>query len=419
MNNKEVLFKFNFKQLSWLSYVSLLFWALISLFTPEQYKILSKISNFILIPCILIFLFHLLQSFAGRGKLYYKPNMLKNVGYVVFCCVLVASESYTQLILMIRIFIVLLILFFYLQYRNNLLINLKIKSINLRLDLSELFYWLFFSFILINLLLYGSLSIDFYFPSIMDKNYTGILIYFFLMLSFHRKNIVGIFICFFYILFMTQSRSLYGMIAIYFFIKIFRTRIYNILQKVHFKNTFKQFLLLFIGIVCLSSFWIQFVAVNPLSQYREGLNDGSNKMRFAANIYAEHQMLNNPQYFYKGLGDDIKEVFGIADEDTTLHTQFMGIRLVQPHNCFLNMMLKIGIFEAILYFWLLSIILDKIWSKNNMEYYLPYLINACFMHSLLNGAYLVIWSFILISTLDYAGEVKSCNYKIKMPFSIF
>lgn len=141
MNNKEVLFKFNFKQLSWLSYVSLLFWALISLFTPEQYKILSKISNFILIPCILIFLFHLLQSFAGRGKLYYKPNMLKNVGYVVFCCVLVASESYTQLILMIRIFIVLLILFFYLQYRNNLLINLKIKSINLRLDLSELFYW--------------------------------------------------------------------------------------------------------------------------------------------------------------------------------------------------------------------------------------------------------------------------------------
>jgi hypothetical protein len=271
----------------------------------------------------------------------------------------------------------------------------------------------------INLLFYGTLTSNFYFPSIMDKNYTGVIIYLFLLFSFHRKNILGIGISCFYILFMTQSRSLYGMIAIYFLVKIFKFDIWRLLVTYHLKESFKHFMLLFIAIVCLSSFWINFISIKPIVRYREGLNDGSNKMRFVANVYAESQIINNPQYIYKGNGDHIKEAFGIADEDLSLHTQVMGVRLVQPHNCFLNFMLKIGVIEAVIYFMFLGQLLDKIWSRENMEYYIPYLINACFMHSLLDGNYLVIWLYILITTKECTDGDGLCNYKIKMPFSIF
>lgn len=413
INNR--LFKINFKQLSYLSYAILIFWALLNIFTPEQYRILTRLFNFIIIPSGFVFIFALFQGYINKGKISYNSGILLKMIGGLLAFFVATIGGVTQLVIVIRTLIVLFFLLFYLHYRNEL-------SQNQKLNLSSFFYWSFFVFIIFNLFLYGELNPDFFFPSTMDKNYTGILFYFLLMLSIHRKNIVGIFISCIYILLMTQSRSLYGMIAIYFLVKIFKTPIYNIIQTLHLKKTFKQFFLLLIGILCLSSFWIQCIAINPLSQYREGLNDGSNKMRFAANIYAEQQLINNPQYFYKGLGDHIKETFGVADKDFSTHTRFMGVRLVQPHNCFLNMMLKIGIFEALIYFWLLGTVLDKIWSRDNIEYYIPYLVNACFMHSLLDGPYLVIWSFVLMATQENANEntngVKSCYYKIKMPFSI-
>lgn len=412
MKNKSVLFEFNFKQLAYFSYICLNFWALINLFTIDPYKISTRLFNFIVAPCTSIILFKSLQSMVNKGKIYFDSNTIRELSYFSLICVLSLMNSFSQLVIVIRSFIVLILLSYYLQYRNRI-------SLKLKLNLEKVFYWIFLIVISINLLFYGSLTSDFYFPSIMDKNYTGVMIYLFLLFSFHRKNMLGISISCFYILFMTQSRSLYGMIAIYFIVKIFKSNIWQLLQKFHLKESFKQFTLLFIAIACLSSYWINFVSVKPIVRYREGLNDGSNKMRFVANVYAENQILNDPQYIYKGKGEHIKEAFGIADENLSLHTQFMGVRLVQPHNSFLNLMLKIGVIEAVIYFMLLGKLLDKVWSRENMEYYIPYLINACFMHSLLDGNYLVIWLYILMNTQECTEGDRLCNYKVKMPFSIF
>lgn len=322
--------------------------------------------------------------------------MIGTIG-ILSMMILAIGGSITQLLVNVRIFVVLGIIQFYLVYRDRI-------DVPVRANLIKIFYWLFFVFVLVNIVAYGRLDADFFFPGTMDKNYTGILVFLLFLLSFCVKKPMGVVLSSFYLIFMTESRSIYGMLILFFFVKVFRTQIWNALCFFRLKKAFRQFIVLFLGIICLSFFWIHFVAVSPLSDYRQGINDGSNKMRFAANIYAEQQMEQRPQFLYYGLGDDIKVVFGIDSEDFSEHTRFMGVRLVQPHNSFLNMMLRIGIIEAIIYFAFLGYILDRIKSKKNIEYYLPYLINACFMHSLLDGPYLVIWTFILmISQEEFEG----------------
>lgn len=411
MKKQNFICNLNFKALAFISYVFMLFWALINLFSPEQFKILTKISIFMLVPSIFIFLFNFIQVIVNKGKCCCQTIIFKAVVCICCACLLAGIGSLLQLKVVIRTFLILFFLISFVNYK-------EIYSLTQKIQLLNLFYWTFLLLLVLNLLIYGKLDPEFFFPTIKDKNYTGILMYFLLMLSFHKRNFIGILISSFYILFMTQSRSVYGMIVLYFIVKIFKTQIYSLLHSFHLLSTYKQFLVSFISIVFLSSFWVNYVSINPLSHYRQGLNDGSNKMRFVANIYAEQQILQDPKYLYKGLGDFIKETFGVAGEDTSLHTRFMGARLVQPHNCFLNMMIKIGVLEAILYFWILGKILDKIWSQENLEYYIPYLVNACFMHSLLDGPYLVIWTFILMTTREPVDGVRLCNYKIKMPFSI-
>ena len=79
----------------------------------------------------------------------------------------------------------------------------------------------------------------------------------------------------------------------------------------------------------------------------------------------------------------------------------MNERLVQPHNSILNLFLRIGIIPAVIYFLILSYILDKLSTVNNCEYIFPYLINTIFMHSLLSGVWLGLWILILFFVNDY------------------
>lgn len=398
MTNMDTI-KINFQQIALYSYAILLFWTLINIFSSSEYTYITKLSNFIAIPGLFILFYSLLRLIKKRGQINYTKKQV--IGIIGILCMLILAfwGSITQLLVNVRIFVVLGIIQLYLVYRDRI-------DIPVRANLIKIFYWLFFVFVLVNIVAYGRLDADFFFPGTMDKNYTGILVFLLFLLSFCVKKPMGVVLSSFYLIFMTESRSIYGMVILFFFVKVFRTQIWNVLCFLRLKKAFRQFSILFLGIICLSFFWIQFVSVNPLSDYRQGINDGSNKMRFAANIYAVQQIEQRPQSLYYGLGDNIKTVFGIDSEDFSEHTQFMGVRLVQPHNSFLNMMLKIGVIEAVIYFLFLAYILDRIKSKQNIEYYLPYVINACFMHSLLDGPYLVIWTFILMITQEQVEGVK-------------
>lgn len=388
---KKCEFKVEYKQLAVFSYLILLFWALINIALVPEFKTIIKLQNIIALPTLCLGILFIIDAFNNCGKIFFRGQVLFITGIVLASLILSMLGSYAQLVVTVRVYAVLGILLFYLRYKGSIN-QQKEKSI------AELFYCFMLFVIMINIILYWGwdFNYNFYFPGLMDKNYTGVLVFLFLILSIKLRHLSGIFISIVYMVFMTDSRSFYGMLAIFFFIKIFRNTFVNIIGALNLKKAISHFVVLFLGIIVLSMFWISYVSINPLASYKEGLNDGSNKMRFVANVYALDRIRDNPQFIYKGLGDHIKEGLGIDSENYSQHTKVMGVRLVQPHNCFINMMLKIGVVQAVVYFLLLAYILDKMKSYNNIEFYFPYIINACFMHSLLDGPFLVIWTFILM-----------------------
>ncbi|WP_281696765.1 hypothetical protein [Acidaminococcus massiliensis] len=378
--------KVEFKELAFFSYFILLLWAFCNVFLGPEIKAIVKLQYVIIILGLFLGTLFIIDVFNKKGKLFLTKQLIFAIVIILASLILSCIGSFNQLIVTIRVYIILGIILFYLRYKD--IVHYK--------NMAKLLYWAMFLFILYNFIFTETLNSNFYIPSLMDKNYTGILVFLFFMLSLKLRTLSGLVLSCFYMFFLTNSRSFYGMVAIFLLLKFFRKNIIWFINFLHLRRTLSQFCVLFLGVVILSIFWINYVSVNPLAHYKEGLNDGSNKMRFVANVYALNKMKDDPRFIYKGLGDHIKETLGVASEDYSQHTKVMGVRLVQPHNCFINMMLKIGIIESIIYFCLLAYLLDKIRSCNNIEYYFPYIINACFMHSLLDGPFLVIWTFILI-----------------------
>ncbi|MCS4465278.1 hypothetical protein JTT01_20070 [Clostridium botulinum] len=139
---------------------------------------------------------------------------------------------------------------------------------------------------------------------------------------------------------------------------------------------------MFIITVSISYIWVYKVAIDGVKEYQQGLNDTSNKMRFVANIYAIDLLKNNKEkLIFYGYDNDFKDIFGIYDYEIDLHRRFMGVRLVQPHNSILNINIRSGIIFSLLYFYILSTIIDKLYTKDNLEYILPYLFSTLFYMS--------------------------------------
>ncbi|MCC5425073.1 O-antigen ligase domain-containing protein, partial [Clostridium botulinum] len=176
---------------------------------------------------------------------------------------------------------------------------------------------------------------------------------------------------------------------------------------------YKLFILMFIITVSISYIWVYKVAIDGVKEYQQGLNDTSNKMRFVANIYAIDLIKNNKEeLIFYGYDNDFKDIFSIYDYEIDLHRRFMGVRLVQPHNSILNINIRSGIIFSLLYFYILSRIIDKLYTKDNLEYILPYLFSTLFLHELLNRKFLVFWLILLCLPSNKVFFTK--KYKIKM-----
>ncbi|MDY3973341.1 O-antigen ligase family protein [uncultured Veillonella sp.] len=261
--------------------------------------------------------------------------------------------------------------------------------------ISETFYWFFLVFIIFNLFVIKSNSGNYTFDLINDQNFTGLMIFLFFTYSWHFKRIIGILPCLYFITFLSSSRGLFGMLVIFFFCIMFRNTVYSIIKK-FFAKIWRLMLVLFIFIMGLSIYWIGNISTDNLSNYREGLNDGSNKMRFSANVYSMDLIKENDNLWLSGYGSLLKQVYGIEeDKPEANHARYNGVRLVQPHNSFLNLFIKMGIIPGVIYLFVVSIIIDKLVSRNTIEFIIPYFINASFMHSFFNGPWFVLWLLIL------------------------
>ena len=236
-----------------------------------------------------------------------------------------------------------------------------------------------------------------------DKNYSGILMILFFMYCDKRKYFFGKIISVFIIL-IVESRASIIVLAIMLFIKIFKNVIFKILNKLKLDKIYKLFIIMSIFTIIFSYFWTFNVAINGVKEYQEGLNDGSNKMRFASNVYAIESLKNNKSLLLYGYDEDFDSVTGTDSENRDNHTRYLGARLVQPHNSILNIFIKSGAVFSIIYFYLLGKLIDKKYDRNNIEYILSYFISCLFLHRLLNGTFLILWALVLCI------PVKEKNY---------
>ena len=113
------------------------------------------------------------------------------------------------------------------------------------------------------------------------------------------------------------------------------------LDNLIFSNSF-YFVILSFAIstifVCFLSFiWVSLFPISSLKEYKSSFNDGSNAIRVRANIYAIDEIINNPQLIYSGYDKHLLEHMNI--ESNPNGNSYMGLRLVQPHEFFLNIIL--------------------------------------------------------------------------------
>ena len=228
------------------------------------------------------------------------------------------------------------------------------------------------------------------FYSIEDKNYTGIFIFLFFLLANKKRKYTGILLGLIYCIFFSYSRSCHLLFCLFYLFKIFeRKRLISFLSKIDF-NIILFFSFCFIAV--FSYIWVYQISIGTLANYREGLNDLSNRMRFVANIYGLQMLSDLYNTLLWGYGSSLLQEIGI--EDNILY--YMDTKLVQPHNSILNLMLKIGIIPAIIYLKILTKLWKKLKKNYNYPYIIPYIVNCMFMHSLFNTKWLIFFLLILM-----------------------
>ncbi|HDK7167326.1 hypothetical protein A0J52_11700 [Clostridium sporogenes] len=244
-----------------------------------------------------------------------------------------------------------------------------------------------------------------------DKNFSGVVMILFFMYCAKNRFYLGEIFSIGTILILDSRASLFTII-IFFVVRLFKNIIWTILQKFRLNKVYRLFVLMLILIISISYIWIfKVTAIYGVKEYQQGLNDSSNKMRFVANIYAMDILKDNKeQLMYYGYDNDFKDVFGIYDYEVDYHRRFMDVRLVQPHNSMINVIVRTGIIFSLLYFYILSRIIDKLYTKDNLEYILPYLFSTLFLHELLNRKFLILWLVVLC--LPIKKIINNKRYKI-------
>lgn len=206
------------------------------------------------------------------------------------------------------------------------------------------------------------------------------------------------------IFFSRSSRGTLLMFGLFLSIKFFKKLIK---KKANYNepSTVKVFSILMgsmIITILFSYFWTNVVSSTGVTGYHDSLNDGSNAVRFRANLYAVEAIAENKEFLFYGYDNDIQSLLGDRDKDQ--FTYYKGYRLVQTHNSILNMFIKNGILFSLLYYILLSRLLKKIFNYNYCEYWIPYLVNAMILHGMFVTDFLLI--FMLALGEQEKGMVK-------------
>lgn len=244
-------------------------------------------------------------------------------------------------------------------------------------------------------------------PLYNDGNFTAFFAFLVFLYANKKKYFSGIIFGIIYALIFTESRSYLFMIALFYLIKLVKNPLERIISKIKIKKTFVLFLIIFFISILITLLWVYVISSSGFTSYHASLNDRSNRIRALSNLNGLQKIIDRNQHLILyGYGDGIYKALGVSAENI-YQSRFMGLRLVQPHNSMINLILRMGVIPSILYFLLLSTVLDKFFYKENYAYIFPYLVQSMIIHSLYISPYIIMWLLILaIPNADVQRKYK-------------
>lgn len=362
----------------------------------------TKISgdSFLLLPIFLIILFF---QFRGKIKISKRIKVCATLLYSS-CIIGVIVTGYSPNFVVLNFTVLILWAIFI----DNICFEEKYKDNKI-----DLIYWIMLVVIVLGTLTGTRNGNSIILFGAGDKNYTAIYIFLFFLYSNKKDKIFGIVFSIVYALFFINSRSFVILVLLFYVMMYFRNPVIGFMEK-HNITYFKIMIFLFAFIMLFSVLWVYVISSNGVLDYHESWNDNSNRIRFVSNLRSFIFLFEDlSKSLFNGYGYEYVSKLGVDVTYSQLPT-FLGTTVLQAHNSYLNFMAKAGIIPSIVYFFLLGTTFNKVSLKENLFYIVPYLINAMFMHSLLNGTWLILLVSILIIP-QKKGRIWKAVSKFKMP----
>lgn len=275
----------------------------------------------------------------------------------------------------------------------------------------DCFFWLFSFLLFIRILMCYINGKALSFTNFADSNYAAIIVFLYLTYSIKIRRLIGVIIAILFGL-ITDSRLYIILLVMSLTIGLLDRILHNEKrQKIFYayKKIINILLAFLVASILISIIWsYEIVGTNTVA-YEQGINDTSNAIRTNSNLYALQLLTKDINLIWRGYDVEIRDVLGISSSILEQHTRFMGYRIVQPHNSFINPLITHGIIYSILYFAILASTLSKCINNKNKALWLPYMCGGIFMHSLFSGFYLIFWGLCLVNynqDLLLIGEIN-------------
>lgn len=361
------------------AYIALVSMFLLIYFLNSKNKSITK--KTLTIPIILI-LFIFIQIIFGEFGFF---DIFKNSVFAIIACLIFENNIFDN---------------------NNHDEKKKIDFIYV-ITCIYLIYFLILSFISGTLLAKNN---SFFLLSMQDKNLSGVIIFLYMCFCYNKKYKLGVILCIIYTIFlnsrMTQIASLLFFGVEYLrnksmFSKVLKLKLFSSMES---KNICFLIILSQIIMIGFSYYSTYNIPISQISKYQESLMDGSNAIRVRANVYAFETIKNDVKFIYRGYDSEIKNQLGVSDINNS--TQFMGFRLVQPHNLFLNLALRYGLIYTFIYLMYISHLVSIYWNNKTFSCLLAYIFMNMTLHYLFSNGYLIFLLFALQPLVNNKHSIK-------------
>ena len=285
-------------------------------------------------------------------------------------------------------------------------------EINTRYDVIYIVLCIYLGAYFIVSILNGKTGALFCLPSAWDKNYSGVAMFIFFSYCKIKNRKAGTALALIYAFIIGSRLYQLSIFIVYLLSLVTRVnnrfsigkKIIHRVEKMSFISLVILVTILFLLMFLVSYLFVKYIPTYAIAAYGESFIDSSNAIRVRANMYA-FDLLKKGKLLFYGYGNGIQRVLGV--EDDIAGNMYMGFRLVQLHNYFLNIYMRHGLLFAIFYTILLCRLIYKKWNLTTYKYIIPYLIMNLVMHSLLSTTYLL--GFLYVISLSPENEFQMKN----------